>query len=285
MQLTFRRGHAADAGACSSICYEAFGAIADGHNFPRDFPVPEATAGLMAFLLSDPHTYSVVAEAGGRIVGSNFLSEGGTIAGVGPITVDPALQNASVGRQLMENVMQRAAERRFAGVRLVQAAYHSRSLSLYVKLGFDVREPLLVLQGPAIGVTLPGYQVRPASDADAAPCNQLCLCVHGHDRGPELQAAIQRGTAIVVMHMGQITGYTTGLGFFGHTVGETNNDLQAIIGAADGFAGPGFILPSRNTGLLRWCLQNGLRVTQPMTLMSTGLYNEPAGAFLPSVLF
>jgi predicted N-acetyltransferase YhbS len=285
MQLTLRRGHAADAGACSIICYEAFGAIADGHHFPRDFPVPEATAGLMSFLLSDPHTYSVVAEAGGRIVGSNFLSEGGTIAGVGPVTVDPARQNASVGRQLMEHVMQRAAERRFAGVRLVQAAYHTRSLSLYAKLGFDVREPLLVLQGPAIGVTVPGYPVRPANEADAAPCNQLCLRVHGHDRGAELLGAIQRGTAAVVTHQGRITGYTTGLGFFGHTVGETNNDLQALIGAAADFAGPGFILPSRNTGLLRWCLQNGLRVTQPMTLMSTGLYNQPAGVFLPSVLF
>ena len=32
-------------------------------------------------------------------------------------------------------------------------------------------------------------------------------------------------------------------------------------------------------------LANGLRVVQPMTLMSTGLYNEPAGAWLPSVLF
>jgi predicted N-acetyltransferase YhbS len=158
MQLTLRRGHAADAGACSIICYEAFGAIADGHHFPRDFPVPEATAGLMSFLLSDPHTYSVVAEAGGRIVGSNFLSEGDSIAGVGPVTVDPARQNASVGRQLMEHVMQRAAERRFAGVRLVQAAYHTRSLSLYAKLGFDVREPLLVLQGPAMGLTLTGYR-------------------------------------------------------------------------------------------------------------------------------
>ena len=29
----------------------------------------------------------------------------------------------------------------------------------------------------------------------------------------------------------------------------------------------------------------GLRVVQPMTLMSMGLYNEPKGAFLPSVLY
>jgi hypothetical protein len=37
--------------------------------------------------------------------------------------------------------------------------------------------------------------------------------------------------------------------------------------------------------MLRWCLNNGLRIVQPMTLMSKGFYNQPAGAFLPSVLY
>ena len=36
-----------------------------------------------------------------------------------------------------------------------------------------------------------------------------------------------------------------------------------------------------NGALFRWCLANGLKVVQPMTLMSLGLYNEPAGAFIP----
>jgi hypothetical protein len=37
--------------------------------------------------------------------------------------------------------------------------------------------------------------------------------------------------------------------------------------------------------LLRWCLSNGLHIVQPMTLMSIGLYNEPDGAWMPSVSF
>jgi hypothetical protein len=32
-------------------------------------------------------------------------------------------------------------------------------------------------------------------------------------------------------------------------------------------------------------LEQGLRVVQPMTLMTMGLYNEPVGAYLPSVLY
>ena len=62
-----------------------------------------------------------------------------------------------------------------------------------------------------------------------------------------------------------------------------NRDLMALIGAAEGFDGPGFLVPARNTALFRWCLENGLRVVQPCTLMTIGLYNEPAGAWLPSI--
>jgi predicted N-acetyltransferase YhbS len=285
MNVTLRPGKAEDAQACGQICYHAFKAIADQHNFPPDFPVPEITIGLLSYLLSQDTVYSVVAQSDGRIIGSNFLSEKGSIAGVGPVTVDPELQNSSVGRQLMENVIQRAEERQFAGVRLVQAAYHNRSLSLYTKLGFDIREPLSVLQGPPINVTIPGYSVRFATDTDVATCNNLCMKVHGHDRGQELMDALKGGTATVVEHNGHLTGYTTGLSLMGHAVGETNYDLQALIGAAPNFPGPGFILPGRNTSLLRWCLLNGLRITQPLTLMSKGLYGEPAGAFLPSILY
>jgi hypothetical protein len=36
---------------------------------------------------------------------------------------------------------------------------------------------------------------------------------------------------------------------------------------------------------MRWCLGHGLRMQYAMTLMTMGLYNEPAGAWLPSVLY
>jgi GNAT superfamily N-acetyltransferase len=283
--LRLRAGRPEDTERLGSICYRAFRAIADEHNFPPDFPSSEIAGGLLASLLSREDVYSVVAETDGRVVGSNFLWENGTIAGVGPITIDPAAQNAAVGRRLMEDVLRRAEERNIAGVRLVQAAYHNRSLSLYTKLGFDVREPLSTLQGPAIGERIPGHAVRPAKEEDLVACNELALRVHGHDRGSEVLEAIGQGSATVVEHGGRITGYTTGIGFFGHTVGESNEDLKALIGAAAEFPGPGFLLPTRNGEVLRWCLERGLRIVQPMTLMSVGLYNEPAGAFIPSILY
>jgi hypothetical protein len=60
---------------------------------------------------------------------------------------------------------------------------------------------------------------------------------------------------------------------------------KALIGAAPGFPGGGFLLPTRNGEMFRWCLQNDLRLVHQMTLMTIGLYNEPAGAYLPSVLY
>jgi len=285
MNVTLRPGTAADAERCGEICYHAFKAIAEQHNFPPDFPAPVVATGLMASLLAHPGFYSVVAEVEGKVIGSNFLDERSTVAGVGPITVDPAVQNRAVGRQLMQNALDRVKQRAFPGVRLLQAAYHNRSLSLYARLGFVAREPLSTIQGSPLAVQIPGYSVRPATELDLDACNQICVKVHGHDRAGEVLDAIKQNTATVVERAGYVTGYASSIAFFGHAVAETNEGLKALIGAAPAFGGPGFLVPTRNAELFLWCLQRGLRVVQPMTLMSIGLYNEPAGAFLPSVLY
>jgi predicted N-acetyltransferase YhbS len=285
MDMRIREATPADAEICGRICYDAFKTISEAHGFAPDFPAPEVPTGLLTRMIADPKFYGVVAEIDGRVVGSNFLDERNMIAGVGPITVDRAVQNRAVGRRLMDAVHERAAAKNFSGVRLIQAGFHTRSLSLYAKLGYDVREHLACMQGNALNIAIEGHVVRPAAETDFDACNRVCRQVHGHDRAGELRDAIARGNATVVEHDGRITGYATILGFFGHTVGETNADVKALIGAAKEFAGPGFLLPTRNSELFRWCLTNGLRVTQPMTLMSRGLYNEPAGAFLPSILY
>ena len=283
--VALRPGRATDSSVCGRICYEAFEAIARQHNFPPDFPSIDVATELITMLLSHPGFFGVVAEAGGEVIGSNFLDERSTIAGVGPITVHPKVQNLRIGRRLMQAVLDRAAERQFVGVRLLQSAYHSRSLSLYATLGFLPRESIACMQGPAIGIVPSGYQVRRASEADLQACNHVCTLVHGHDRAGEILDAIKLGTASVVEHQGGITGYATDLGFIAHAVGETNHDLMALIGAASAFAGPGILVPLRNGALFQWCLSHGLRVMQVMTLMTIGLYNEPTGAYLPSVLY
>jgi predicted N-acetyltransferase YhbS len=285
MNVILRHGTPKDATACGAICFEAFKSIASEHNFPWDFPSVEVAGGLMKTLLAHPGFYSVVAEADGKVVGSNFLDERSPIAGIGPITVDPASQNQTIGRRLMLDVIERCARRGVAGVRLLQSAYHNRSLCLHTKLGFETRETVSKLDGAPLQMELPGYLVRPATLADLPVCNALCRRIHGHDRGGELKDAIDQGSARVVEHLGQITAYCTDIAFFAHAVAETNQGLKALIGAASGFPGAGFLVPTRNGELFRWCLQHRLHLVHQLTLMTIGLYNQPVGAYLPSVLY
>lgn len=275
-----------EAGPLGTICYEAFKAINDRHGFPPDFPGAEAAQGMLSMMIGRPDVYyGVVAELDGRVVGSNFMSRADSVHGIGPITVDPAVQNGAIGRALMQDAMDRSDALGAASVRLVQAAFHNRSLSLYTKLGFDVREPLSAIHGPALDRQLPGLTVRKAKKADIPACNALHARLHGYRRAQDLIDAIDQGTATVVERDGEIVGYATSIAFFGSAIATDNDALKALIAFAPELNPPGFLLPTRNGDLMRWCLANGLRVMQPMSLMSKGLYNEPRGAFLPSILF
>ncbi len=283
--VMIRRAVPTDAQACGKICYEAFLTIATNHGFPTDIPSAEHAAGFLTRLFGHPRVFCVVAEQDGQIVGGNCMDERTAIAGIGPITIDPTTQNRSVGRRLMKAVLDRAEEQKFAGVRLVQAGYHMRSLSLYAKLGFVVREPLACMFGSSVRQETPGHRVRPAQAPDLAACNSIAFRVHGHDRGAELAEAIQSGSALVVESRGRITGYATSVSLFGHSVAETNEDMRALISGAPEIPPPGVLVPMRNASLFRWCLDRGMRTIEPLNLMTIGLYNEPAGAYLPSVLF
>src|SRR5579862_8479266 len=218
--VQIRRATPGDADICGHICYEAFAAISRQHTFPNAFPAPEAGIGLMRMLFSHAGFYCVVAESDGRIVGSNCMDERSTVAGIGPITVAPDAQNRSVGQILMHAVLDRARERAFPGIRLLQAAYHNRSLSLYTKLGFDSREPISVMQGSPLKRTIEGCAVRPARDSDMDAANHVCERVHGHSRSGELRDAIVQGTALVVERHGRVTGYATEFAHYGHAVAE-----------------------------------------------------------------
>ena len=274
-----------DRDSCARIFYDAFESIATRHNFPVEVPSPEFGSFVVADRLSSDGFISLVAEREHEVVGGAFVDERAAIAGIGPVAVDPAAMDDGIGRALMQAALERERARRVPGVRLVQTAYHYRSLALYAKLGFVVREPLSVLQGSPPAISIPGRGVRPATEADLARCSALCVRIHGHDRTRELQDAIAAGTARVVERPDGVCGYATGFGYAWHAVAETNEDLIALLGSAGEFIALGILVPSRNAELLRWGLEHGLRIVQQSTLMTIGLYNEPSGAYLPSILF
>jgi len=285
MDIVLRPAAPDDARDCGRLMYEAFKSIADRHHFPPDCPSADVGAGFLGALIAHPKFYGVVAERDGKTIGSSFIDERSPVLGIGPVTVDPSVQDSGIGRRLMEDMLRRATERNAAGLRLLQSAYHNRSLCLYTSLGFQTREPVSLMQGSPLGLSFEGYRVRPAQLADVASCNALCRDVHGFDRGGELSDAIRRNTATIVEHLGEISGYATSTGFAGHSVARSNRDLMALIAAATEFPGPGFLLPTRNHEVFAWCLANNLKLVMQMTLMTIGLYNEPNGAYLPSVWY
>lgn len=283
--VLIRRARPEDAEVCGRICYEAFAAINRDHGFPPEIPGPETATGMFEMLFSHQGFYCVVAESGGEITGSNCLDERSPIAGVGPVSVAPGVQNQSIGKRLMQAVLDRSRDREFAGVRLLQSAFHNRSLCLYAKLGFDVKEPVSVMNGTLMAQTVEGCSTRAAQMSDLEACDRLCRSIHGHDRSGELRDSIQQGSAMVAERDGHISGYASAFGYFGHAVAESNTDMVALIAAAPGFSGPGILVPTRNSELFRSLLDSGLRVVQPLTLMTMGMYHEPTGPYLPSILY
>jgi GNAT superfamily N-acetyltransferase len=287
-EITLRPPEPGDADELARIVFEAFGAIHDHHRFPRDFPAIEAAAGMMSAWIPHPAVWGVVAEVDGRIVGSNFLDERDPIRGVGPITIDPGAQNAGVGRRLMEAVIERGQDA--PGIRLLQDGFHMRSLSLYTRLGFDTRASCIVMQGEPRGAPADGVEVRPLTEDDLEECEALCKQVHGFERTGALRDAVLHmpNTPYPALRDGRIVAYASAVDFWpmAHGVAETDEDMQALLlGAAAAVDAPIALLVPLESDLFRWGLEQGLRAVKPMNLMARGEYQEPQGAWFPSVIY
>lgn len=285
MKIELRSMRPEDVEVCGRICYEAFTGVAEKHNFRKDFPFPEAAIELMRMLLARPDVFNVVAESDGRVVGSNHLLECDAIAAVGPITVDPNAQAKGAGRMLMEAVIEQGKPK--PGIRLLQDSFNMTSLSLYASLGFDIREPVVLIEGALRAGTSPNHEVRPIREEDYEECAELCRSVHGFDRLNELKNAAPMPHPFVAVRDGRITAYTSAPLFWpvNHGVAETEDDMYALLaGACAQTQEPlSFILPTRQASLFRRLLKDGMKVVKPMTLMSMGEYHEPRGCYLPSV--
>jgi predicted N-acetyltransferase YhbS len=286
MPIQIRPMKPEDVETCGRICYEAFKDISERHNFRPDFPSAQTGIDLMRMLFDSPNSFSVVAERDGEVIGSNHLVEYDAIRAVGPITVDLAAQAKGAGRMLMEAVIERGQGS--AGIRLIQDAFNTASLSLYAALGFDVKEPLALMEGELKGDLPPDVIVRPIEEQDYEACADLCRKTHGFDRLNELKNMPPFLTSFVTLRNGRLTAYASAPHFWplNHAVAETEDDMQLLLLGAGNLSPDqpiSFLLPTRQTNLFRWCLKQGMRVIKPMTLMAMGEYHEPRGCYLPSV--
>jgi GNAT superfamily N-acetyltransferase len=290
MAIELVRATAERAGELSRIFFEAFRALHERHRVPLDIHTPEMAAKGMGMFLSRPDMYGVMAVENGKVVGHNFLQLSDEVAAVGPICVDPACQSKGVGRMLMEHVTEWALQHHGAMVRLVQEAVNMTSLSLYASLGYIVREPVLkMIVKPAASAD---ESVRPLVMDDLAASDALCRQVYRISRKNELASMIQHGAAAGVVPHGRFLGGKLAAyvipGFFGHGVAERAEDLLTTAEQAARTSPPLMrimLVPVRNAELFGSALKRGWRSEKLLNLMTIGPYEEPRGAWAPSIGF
>ena len=286
MNLVIRRATPADTDVCARINYEAFKDISDRHEFPTDFPTLDFATEITGLLIENPSFFDIVAENEGSVVGCGFMDERNPIRGIGPVSVDRTFQSQGTGRKIMKALLEQGQEA--AGIRLVQESFNLASLSLYISLGFEVKEPLLLLEGKFRSQPQYDFEVRPLRSEDVDECEALCHRVYGCDRTSEIKYALNNLSPLVANKQGRIVAYTCAVSTFGHSVAETEADMQALLLGAAAYS-PGevlcFHLPVRFASLFRWCLQEGLRALKPLAVMAIGDYQHPAGCYCPSYLY
>lgn len=284
MAIELRPAVADDIETCARIIFDAFKGVADHHGFPPAFPSIDVARRVATLLIGLPAIHSLVAVRKEGPVGLLFLDEGDPIRGVSIVAVDPAAQRHGIGRALMQAALERARGAR--GIRLVQEAFNTGSMGLYASLGFAVKEPLVRLSGRLPGAPVEGVEIRPWTAADLEECERLCRRVHGITRTDDLRDALRLFVPFAAVRQGRITAYTYVVhgGILAWGVAETEADMRALLlGIAAAVPEPlAFHLPSRQDTLLRWCLDHGLRIEKPLTLMALGEYHEPRGCYFPS---
>jgi predicted N-acetyltransferase YhbS len=275
-----------DAEACAAVAFRAHAAVSAAHNFPPELPSLAVAARFIRSKVDDPKTQGFLIERQERIVGSIFLTiiPECPVAAIGPLTVDPAAEGG-IGRRLLQAALRGAHQIGLTQVRLIQSPMHLRSLALYTKVGFNVCEPLLTVENAVPVNAANGEGVRLATPDDVPRCQQICHEAYGFARTFELNAAISRQIATVVERDSKIVGYACGIGFRGHAVCETTEELKSLIVHSPRHPGGGFFVPARNGELLRWLFEHGVRALWPATLMSSGGYRQPTSAFLPATAF
>jgi hypothetical protein len=160
-------------------------------------------------------------------------------------------------------------------------------MSLYTSLGFDIKEPLVIIAGELKDRPSPGADVQPMRESDLPECSALSQQLMGFDRTSELRDQIARHKPFVLRRNGKLAAYCGAAEFYllNHGAAETDQDMfDLLLGAGNALKMPiGFLLPTRQANFFRWCLAKKMRIVKPMTLMSMGAYQEPLGCWFPSI--
>jgi predicted N-acetyltransferase YhbS len=267
------------------ICHEAFHSLHEHHRVAPDVPTEDIGRVIIALVIHRSDYVGAVAMENGRVVGSNFLLLADEVAGVGPLTVDPASQAKGVGKLLMQWAIDEARRRRGQGVhlRLFQEAVNTSSLSLYTKLGFQWRDAAVAMDPARAEVDDP--TIRRMTEADLSAVDELSTRHYGFSRAKDAAQMLKVSLpAFVREREGRIVGYRI-LTLFGHASADTNEDLLALASHSARYA-PDIsvvLVPLSQDGLFRSALAAGYRVRKVINYMSLDAFCPLPGPSFPSI--
>ncbi len=283
--LIVREATAEDGEHCGRIFYDAFESIAARHSHPIEPPSREFTRFMVRQMLAGEGFVGLVAERNGEVLGSAFVDERAVIAGIGPVTVDPAAQDVGVGRELMKAVVRREHDRGAVGSGSFRPPTTTGPLRSTRSSASWSASHCRSCRAPRRRSASPDSESAPHTNRTWGRATRSALASTATTAVTSFATRSPPGPRSVVECPGGICGYATGFGYGWHAVAETNEHLIALLAPHKRSWALGSSFRSRNAELLRWCLTHGLRIVQQSTLMTTGLYNEPSGSWLPSIAY
>ncbi len=209
-QFVIRPLRTADLAAADTVYRMAFGTqfgLPDPRQFRGD------TAIVHSRWTMDPRP-CFVAAVGDRVVGSVVGMDWGSAFILGPLTVEPALANRGIGRQLMTAAMAFVAERGFHLAALYTLPNSAKHLHLYESYRFEAQRLTPVMaKTPAASAAAPRplSAVAPSDrEAAMAGCRIVADTVFpGLDLTREIAAIAEQnlGETLLLMRDGAITGF------------------------------------------------------------------------------
>jgi GNAT superfamily N-acetyltransferase len=151
------------------------------------------------------HVASFGAKLDGKLVGSNFVTNWGSVAFFGPLTVHPDLQERGVARALLARTIEQFDSWGTAHAGLFTFSHSAKHVALYQKYGFYARFLTAVMSAKAVQKTAPGWsRFSELSQAQREEALQLCRGVTetiypGLDLSGEIAATHAQGLGDTVL--------------------------------------------------------------------------------------
>jgi len=203
MDLELRASVAEDENDLAPIMHRAFSEFNISVGIPpdADFDNVEIAKNFLHGLLQSSNSYGITAfdKASGLPIGAAFLNfTGESVQAVGPVFIDPDVNNKGAGKALMNALIERAKATNATSIRLVQIAANTKSFSLYAKLGFQPVECVSYFEGSMdkklhTGASvIPGFKVKRMEESDVHACSELYKSALGHDWETDIREMLQR---------------------------------------------------------------------------------------------